>query len=379
MKKKIVTVLLAIAVVGSITACSGTPSTPSTEVASEEEYIPISNAYGVTYEVPASWEEATDNSDDLAYFYKNGIGNGDGMFFVMYNDGVLDFSNEVIVSSFENGIASYVDDGKVTSKNTRINGMDTLELTFSVQGFPTKAIVFNGTNGIFAFELSSEVENKYDTYLNRILKSVKITDPDSTYSTYGDVHDQDFSDLDDDIDFSDLDDGTEEDTEPVTAETKVKETESQVPSEYISALKSAETYSEHMHMSKKGIRKQLTSEYGEQFSEEAANYAIENLDADWNENALETAKHYNDSMHMSKEGIRDQLTSEYGEQFTSEEADYAVENLDADWNENALETAKHYRDSMNMSPSAIHDQLTSEYGEQFTSEEADYAIEHLDD
>ena len=84
-------------------------------------------------------------------------------------------------------------------------------------------------------------------------------------------------------------------------------------------------------------------------------------------------------MHMSKEGIRQQLISEYGDQFTSEEADYAVENLDAAWNENALETAKNYRDNMNMSPSAIHDQLTSEYGEQFTSEEADYAIEHLDD
>ena len=106
----------------------------------------------------------------------------------------------------------------------------------------------------------------------------------------------------------------------------MKETESQVPSEYISALKNAETYSEHMHMSKEGIRKQLTSEYGEQFSEEAANYAIENLDADWNENALETAKNYRDSMNMSPSAIHDQLTSEYGEQFTSEEADYAIEH-----------------------------------------------------
>lgn len=383
MKKKIITALLAIAVVGSITACSGTPSTPSTEVSEtfsetetdlasdfEEEYTPISNAYGVTYEVPASWEEATDNSDDMAYFYKNGIGNGDGMFFAYYHEGFLDFSDESNLSDYIDGFASGVDDGKVSSKTIRVNGIQALELTFTMKNYPSKSITFNLTDGIFMFAMGSSVENEYDTYWNRILKSIKITDADSTYSTYGDVYDQQFSDLDDD---------TEEDTEPVTAETKVKETESQVPSEYISALKSAETYSEHMHMSKEGIRKQLTSEYGEQFSEEAANYAIENLDADWNENALETAKHYSDSMHMSKEGIRDQLTSEYGEQFTSEEADYAVENLDADWNENALETAKHYRDSMNMSPSAIHDQLTSEYGEQFTSEEADYAIEHLDD
>ena len=31
---------------------------------------------------------------------------------------------------------------------------------------------------------------------------------------------------------------------------------------------------------------------------------------------------------MSPEAIRDQLTSEYGEQFTQEQADYAVEHLD---------------------------------------------------
>jgi len=32
-------------------------------------------------------------------------------------------------------------------------------------------------------------------------------------------------------------------------------------------------------------------------------------------------------MDMSPEAIRDQLTSEYGEQFTAEEADYAIQNL----------------------------------------------------
>ena len=80
---------------------------------------------------------------------------------------------------------------------------------------------------------------------------------------------------------------------------------------------------------------------------------------------------------MSKAGLYDQLTSENGEKFTAEEAQYAVDNINADWNENALETAKDYRDNMDMSPEAIRDQLTSEYGEQFTAEEADYAIQNL--
>ena len=80
---------------------------------------------------------------------------------------------------------------------------------------------------------------------------------------------------------------------------------------------------------------------------------------------------------MSKAGIYDQLVSEYGEQFTAEEAQYAIDNIEADWNQNALEKAKSYQETMNMSPEAIRDQLTSEYGEQFTQEEADYAIANL--
>ena len=83
-------------------------------------------------------------------------------------------------------------------------------------------------------------------------------------------------------------------------------------------------------------------------------------------------------MHMSKAGIYNQLTSEYGEQFPAEAAQYAIDNVDADWKENALKKAKTYQDSMAMSTSAIYDQLISEYGEQFTPEEAQYAIDNLE-
>ena len=82
-------------------------------------------------------------------------------------------------------------------------------------------------------------------------------------------------------------------------------------------------------------------------------------------------------MNMSKAGVYDQLTSEYGEKFTAEEAQYAVDNVKADWEENALKKAETYQKMMSMSPSAIYDQLTSEYGEKFTAEEAQYAIDHL--
>jgi len=84
-------------------------------------------------------------------------------------------------------------------------------------------------------------------------------------------------------------------------------------------------------------------------------------------------------MNMSEAGIYDQLTSEYGEQFTPEEAQYAIEHLDADYNYNALQKAISYSELMSMSDSEIYDQLVSEYGEKFTPEQAQYAIDHLDD
>lgn len=116
--------------------------------------------------------------------------------------------------------------------------------------------------------------------------------------------------------------------ETETPTEKETEADKDIPKEYKSALNKAKMYSETMHMSKAGLYDQLTSEYGEQFSEEAAQYAIDNIDADWKENALAKAKEYQDTMDMSPEAIRDQLVSEYGEKFTQEEADYAVEHLE---------------------------------------------------
>ncbi|AOA00434.1 hypothetical protein CKN82_12590 [Carnobacterium divergens] len=103
--------------------------------------------------------------------------------------------------------------------------------------------------------------------------------------------------------------------------------EKEVPVEYTSALKKANSYAKLMFMSKIGIQNQLTSEYGDKFSPEAAQYAIDNIKADWNENALKKAESYQKTMSMSPEAIRDQLTSEHGEQFTQEEADYAIQHL----------------------------------------------------
>lgn len=125
---------------------------------------------------------------------------------------------------------------------------------------------------------------------------------------------------------------TANDKETKTKETKEKIVETKedtsVPKEYRNALRSAKTYSDMMHMSKQGIYDQLTSEYGDQFDVEAAQYAIDNIKGDYLESALKSAKNYQETMSMSKDAIYDQLTSEYGEKFTVEEAQYAIDNLD---------------------------------------------------
>jgi hypothetical protein len=100
-----------------------------------------------------------------------------------------------------------------------------------------------------------------------------------------------------------------------------------VPAEYKSALNKATTYANTMHMSKKGVYNQLVSDYGEKFSPEAAQYAIDNVKADWNANALAKAKTYQDTQSMSPAAIRSQLISDYGEKFTEAEADYAIQHL----------------------------------------------------
>ncbi|KFN92399.1 hypothetical protein TMUPMC115_0911 [Tetragenococcus muriaticus PMC-11-5] len=92
-------------------------------------------------------------------------------------------------------------------------------------------------------------------------------------------------------------------------------------------MNKAESYVGTMNMSEQGLHDQLTSDAGEQFPEEAAQYAIENVEADYNENALRKAENYQDTMDMSIDAIYDQLVSETGESFTPEQAQYAVDNL----------------------------------------------------
>ena len=93
--------------------------------------------------------------------------------------------------------------------------------------------------------------------------------------------------------------------------------------------------------------------------------------------ALGKAKSYNSLFHMSKKRMYRQLTSNF-DKFSNDAAQYAVDHLEADYKYNALFNAKNYRKLFNMSKSRLINQLTS-FIDGFTEEEANYAINHLDD
>ncbi len=140
------------------------------------------------------------------------------------------------------------------------------------------------------------------------------------------------------------------------------------------ALKSAESYLSFGSFSKMGLFEQLTSEYGEGFTKEEAQFAIDHVKVNWKQEALDSAQSYLSFGSFSKMGLFEQLTSEYGEGFTKEEAQYAVDNVKVDWKQEAVEAAQSYLSFGSFSRKGLYDQLTSEYGEQFTPEEAEYAL-----
>ena len=85
-------------------------------------------------------------------------------------------------------------------------------------------------------------------------------------------------------------------------------------------------------------------------------------------NALSSAKKYLALMPFSRSGLIDQL--EY-EGFSTDEATYAVDNCNADWNEQAAKKAKQYLDLMSFSRQGLIDQLKYDG---FTSTQAEYGV-----
>ncbi len=96
------------------------------------------------------------------------------------------------------------------------------------------------------------------------------------------------------------------------------------------------------------------------------------------ENVIEEAQQYVDVMAFSRQGLFDQLTSEYGGEYEDKDAEFALVYLEdnklVNWKKEAVEAAEQYLDTMSFSRDSLYDQLTSEYGGQFTKKQAEHAL-----
>lgn len=94
-----------------------------------------------------------------------------------------------------------------------------------------------------------------------------------------------------------------------------------VSREYTNALGSANDYLDYTSFSKTGLKEQLIYEG---YPDDAAQYAVDNIQTDWNQNALQSAIAYLDYSSFSDQGLIDQLVYEG---YSQEEAQYAINNL----------------------------------------------------
>ena len=116
-----------------------------------------------------------------------------------------------------------------------------------------------------------------------------------------------------------IEESVPEEVVEVEEEEIVEEVEEEVPFEFEQALKKAQSYIDHSSFSENDLRGQL--EYHE-FSSEAIQYALDNVEVDYQEECIEKAESYLRHTSFSENDLRGQL--EYHE-FNSEHIEQAIQ------------------------------------------------------
>jgi hypothetical protein len=145
------------------------------------------------------------------------------------------------------------------------------------------------------------------------------------------------------------------------------------------AVDAAQSYlSEGQGFSRQGLLQQLTSNNGNGFSNTDAEFAISDLNPDWDQQAVDAAQSYlSEGQGFSQQGLLQQLTSSSGAGFTEAQAEHAINSLHPDWDAQAVDAAKGYMQMSGFSRSSLIEQLTSSYGAGFTEAQADYAVSRV--
>lgn len=93
----------------------------------------------------------------------------------------------------------------------------------------------------------------------------------------------------------------------------------------------AEDYLNTTSFSKQGLIDQLSSKYGDNYPKKTAEKIVNDIEKQekisWDKECEEAAQDYLDTMSFSKQGLIDQLCSRYGDNFTKEQAEKAVNKV----------------------------------------------------
>jgi hypothetical protein len=119
-------------------------------------------------------------------------------------------------------------------------------------------------------------------------------------------------------------------TSSVTAKRTAKGTSKVVDEGTVSqrnALRSAKVYLEMSGFSRLGLIQQLSSSAGDGYPKADATWAVDHLNADWNEQAVRSGKTYLDMSGFSRAGLIAQLSSNAGDRYTKAQSTYAADKL----------------------------------------------------
>ncbi len=335
----------------------------------KEERIIEQLVYGISFNLPASWGKRKSSDDGKnTWYYPE-----DGMLMITHGDSGKDDNNlsDDDIDGLISGISSSTGgaDFKLINREkttVRSDGREASMIEFYQTIHDMYLHIYSFTfchNGEIISFLYADYpyaeEDRTDIFL-KILDSIRIDN-----------------------------DNTAEKVEPKNEKTQDTEnTDSSEASETLSqqnAMTAARNYLNISAFSRKRLINQLSSNYGDGYPVEDAEYAVKHLEDTgsviWDEQAVKAAKNYLAISAFSHQGLVDQLTSEYGDQFTNEQAQYAVSYLEdnglVDWNEQAVKSAQNYMEFGSFSRAKLMEQLTSEHGEGFTEEQAEYALEEI--
>ena len=118
---------------------------------------------------------------------------------------------------------------------------------------------------------------------------------------------------------------TTKESQKTTTVTTTTTTKGNISAGKSNALRSAQQYLAAMPFSYQGLIDQLIYE---KYTREQATYGVDNIDANWNEQAVKTAQNYLKYSSFSRSGLIDQLVYEG---VTNEQAVYGVDNCGVDW------------------------------------------------